>query len=577
MKYLIILKIILVSYCITILPQNISAELKKDFDKALEYYNSKKYDSALLYFQRVMNVKENNPRLTAANIFIAKVYLEQKKYSDVEKTIFSYLENYPESKYVEEAQTILLKSYIEKKDFGTSFEYAIKLINNSRSVQFKKSIKSLAENIALNQLTESEILNFKIDDLKDDTRAFLLFVTASVQLKNGERGTALSKLNEIISHYSDSDEYLSALELKKQINNAETNSKGVAVGVILSLTDKNSREIEVAKEILEGIKYAFHEYNNSNSEKIGLLLKDIKRDEQKIKDAVQEFVDNQNIKCLIGPIFSDDVRESVKQLNGSNICLISPTATDDDLRDISEYFFQANPSLSERAKIFAQYVYYVENKKSIAVINSIEGYSALLAASFSKEYERLGGKISAKETYKSKSFSLSDNFSRLISITGTYDGIYAPVSDKNDANAVLSQIIQSGLSVDLYGNQDWIAGKGYEPNDHITLKLTFDSDYFIDYNDKQYQEFAVNYKKTTGFEANRNALYGYDTAKYLLTVLRNIEPTRKNVKNKMESGINVNGYHNNISFDSSRSNKYINILRLNKGVFELVDKFRAGK
>ena len=75
---------------------------------------------------------------------------------------------------------------------------------------------------------------------------------------------------------------------------------------------------------------------------------------------------------------------------------------------------------------------------------------------------------------------------------------------------------------------------------------------------------------------NRNILYGYDTAKFILTVMRNLDPTRKNIKYKIESGINVSGFHNNISFDTERSNKYLNIVRFNDGLFELVDKFRGG-
>ena len=204
-------------------------------------------------------------------------------------------------------------------------------------------------------------------------------------------------------------------------------------------------------------------------------------------------------------------------------------------------------------------------------------YSPLLAASFSQEFERLGGKIIAKETFKSKSFDLTDQMNRISSIVKSIEGLYAPISDGNDAKAILSQMVQSGLNLDIYGNQDWFLGKGFESSPELSNKLTFDSDYFIDFNDLDFKEFSSSFKKTTGIEINRNILYGYDTAKYLLTVIRNIDPTRKNIKYKMESGINVTGFHNNISFDYDRTNKFINVVRFNDGVFELVDKFRAGK
>ena len=69
----------------------------------------------------------------------------------------------------------------------------------------------------------------------------------------------------------------------------------------------------------------------------------------------------------------------------------------------------------------------------------------------------------------------------------------------------------------------------------------------------------------------------YDAAKYLLTAIRNSESGRKNLVEKMTSGMVSSGLHNNISFDDRRINRYLNIVRYRNGVFELVDKFRLGQ
>jgi hypothetical protein len=129
----------------------------------------------------------------------------------------------------------------------------------------------------------------------------------------------------------------------------------------------------------------------------------------------------------------------------------------------------------------------------------------------------------------------------------------------------------------IYGNQDWFIAKGFETSPELSNKLVFESDYFIDYNDVNFKDFSTKFKNQTGKDVNRNVLYGYDLAKYIIVVMQNIDPTRINIKYKMESGINVNGFHNNISFDSERVNKYINIVRFKDGIFELVEKFRSGK
>jgi len=328
---------------------------------------------------------------------------------------------------------------------------------------------------------------------------------------------------------------------------------------------------------LEGIKFAFHEFNSDHENKFGLLISDIQRNQKLISEQSSFLIDNDKIRCVLGPIFSDDVRNVLKEFDGSNLCVISPTATDDDLVNLSNNFYQANPSFSTRGKIFAQYLYFVENSKNIAILNSLDGYSPLLAASFAQEFERLGGDIVVKETYKSNNYTLTDQMSRISTFAETLDGIYAPIADKNDATVILSSLVQYGLNLKIYGNQDWFIAKGFETSPELSNKLVFESDYFIDYNDVNFKDFSTKFKNQTGKDVNRNVLYGYDLAKYIIVVMQNIDPTRINIKYKMESGINVNGFHNNISFDSERVNKYINIVRFKDGIFELVEKFRSGK
>ena len=571
MKNIFIILIIAVS---VLYSQNITVDNNKDFEKALSFYNSKKYDDALILFKKVANRTENNTKNTASAFFVSKILVEQKKYSEAEKSSNDFLLEYPQSKYADEVKNLLIKTYVDKTDYISAFESCITFIESSNSIVFKKETMYVAEKIALGNLKSSEVEEYigKYSSLK----SFLLLLTGKLYLAEGDNSDALKKFNEITSNHITSDEYVEALNLKQTYSVVQTNTGYPVVGVLLSLTDDNGRIIESAKEILEGIKFAFHEYNSEHSEKVGIIVSDLQRDKTIISEAANNFIENSDVRCIIGPVFSDDVRDALKEIDRSNICLISPTATDDDLVSLCENFYQANPSLTARGKIFAQYLYYVENKRSLAVLNSIESYSPLLAASFSQEFERLGGKIAAKETYKSKSFSLAEQMNRISSISKTLEGIYAPISDGSDANAILSQMVQSGLNLEIYGNQDWFLGKGFESSSDLSNKLTFESDYFIDFNDAAFKQFSISFKKIANMEINRNILYGYDTAKYILTVIRNIDPTRKNIRYKMESGINVIGFHNNISFDLDRTNKFTNIVRFNDGVFELVDKFRAG-
>jgi len=151
-----------------------------------------------------------------------------------------------------------------------------------------------------------------------------------------------------------------------------------------------------------------------------------------------------------------------------------------------------------------------------------------------------------------------------------------PLANKIDATAILSQLGQDSIYLPIYGNQDWFSAKGFESSPELSNMLTFSSDYFIDFNDEEFKDFGSRFSKMTGKDPNRNVLYGYDAAKYILTVMRNIVASRSGIKNKMISGMISTGLHNNISFDENRMNRYLNIVRYKDGVFELIEKFRSG-
>ena len=210
-------------------------------------------------------------------------------------------------------------------------------------------------------------------------------------------------------------------------------------------------------------------------------------------------------------------------------------------------------------------------------MNSIDGYSPILSAAFINEFENLGGTLVKRESFKNDSTDFSRPISRIFIDSLTIQGIYIPLSDNSVTPYIFSELSKYPIKIPLYGNQDWFTAKGFETASEVSNNLTFTSDYFVDFNSEAFKNFSDQFSVVTGRDVNRNVLYGYDVAKYLLTVIRNTEPGRKNLVDKMISGMVSSGLHNNISFDSRRINRYLNIVRYKDGVFDLVDKFKLGQ
>ena len=556
------------------------AQINKEFDDALSLYNAGMLDQSLLGFEKIIKVYKLNTKTTASYFFRIKILVDKHQYEEASKLILKFIEDYPTSKYIDEIRIISTKINLENSDYYNALKELALLIQNTNSVLYKIEAKDLGEKIARNYLKSYEIKRLTDTFTGEKVKPYLMLLLARAYLKEHDLETGLRTLSEIMLNYISSEEYAEAKNLYQNpiTSNGENGSKSL-IGVLLPLQyDENGKPTSnAASEILEGIKFAVSEYNKDRPDKIGIVIRDTKNDVDQIGKIKDELGDNPDIKAILGPIFSNETRIAAETFNGTDLAILSPTATDDDLTSASADFFQANPPLATRGKVMAQYVFFVENKRTMAVLNSIDGYSPLLAATFVNEFENLGGKILTQVTYKSNSYSLAEPIKQLEQVleTDSTEGIYAPLANKNDAIVILSQLGQDSVYIPLYGNQDWFTAKGFESSPGLSNMLTFSSDYFIDYNDEDFKNFSESFSKQLGKDPNRNVLYGYDNANYLLTVMRNIVPTRTAIKTKMLSGFTSNGFHNNISFDENRINRFLNIVRYKNGVFELIDKFRS--
>ncbi|WP_337865164.1 penicillin-binding protein activator [Ignavibacterium sp.] len=545
---------------------------KQKFDEGVKLFKENKIQAALQNFQLVAS--SENKYQTAAKFFVVKSLVELKKFSDAEKEAKNFLEKFASSKYADEVSVLLIKSLLEQNKYKNAFINSIYLLRNSNLTSYRVEAKSIVEGIANNYLSSYDVKEFSDKESDNKVKPFLLFTLAELYALEGNEKEYDKVIQQIITDYPQSDEYILAKKFQINSDNKALSNEPV-IGVLLPLTDSEGKRNIAAEEMLEGIKYAFHELNQQRENKIGLIVRNSQRNEEKIKQIIKEYNDDERVKAVIGPIYSDESEVVVSYISNTDIIFISPTATDEDLTENNEQFYQANPPFTVRGKVLAQYVFLKEGMRNFAVLNSLEVYSPILAKSFSDEFQRLGGNILVKETYRSKSIDLSKQIANIIPHIDQLDGIYIPLSDKLDAEIILSEMLKQNVYVPIYGNQDWLNAKGLETSSSLSNTLKITSDYFIDFSDGSFIEFSNSFLNTTGKDITRNVLYGYDAAKFLTTALRAIQPTRKTIKLKIDTGLKSNGFHNNISFSKKKRNTYINILSFSDGKFQLIEKYKG--
>ncbi len=553
--------------------------IDNNFKLAVDLYQSGEYNDALPVFQKIALDMPYNPKTTIAYLFLGKTYLRMNDLQNAGKYLRDFLEKFPASEYSDEAHLALAKVFYEQQNYNEAFEELLHLVSAAKLPGYRTYAESLGQTLAINDLELSRLKTFSDISTDSTSKVYTLLLLAQKQESEGNYNTASGIFQQIINNFPGSKQ---SAEARKSLNSLEHKKNEYRsenlLGVLLPLTDsKTSSSNTAANEILEGIKYAAAEYNSNHDQKIGLVIRDTENDSLKIESIAGELIMIPAIKAIIGPVFSNEVRETLYDFRNSGIPIISPTATDNDLVKLSDYFFQANPSFFMRAKVMAQYIYFVTGKRKISVLNAIQGYSPLLASIFTDEFKNLGGEIINNRTYSSGSFDLTNPVSAVAADSLVMEGIYVPLSGKIDAAPLLSQMVQQNINTSIFGNQDWFYAKGFETSSALSDQLSFTSDFFIDYNDTSFISFSKDFVEQTGMDINRNVLYGYDTAEYLLTVINAGADTRSSLVAAMESGIEVKGFHNNIAFGKEHINRFLNIVRYSDGKFELLDRFKSGE
>ena len=553
--------------------------IDNNFKLAVDLYQSGEYSDALPIFQKIALNLPYNPKTTISYLFLGKSYLRMNDLHNSGKYLQDFLEKFPASQYSDEAHLALAKVFYEQENYKEAFEELLHLVSAAKLPGYKTYAESLGRTLAMNNLELSQVKIFSDISSDSTSKAYTLLLLAQKQESEGNYNAASGTYQQIINNFPGSKQSAEAQKILNRLEHQKNEYKSEnLLGVLLPLTDSKTGLSNItANEILEGIKYSVAEYNSNHDQKIGLVIRDTENDSLIIQGIAGELSMIPAIKAIIGPVFSGEVRETLYDFRNSGIPIISPTATDNDLVKLSDYFFQANPSFYMRAKVMAQYIYFVTGKRKIGVLNAIQGYSPLLASIFADEFKKLGGEIIDNRTYSSGSFDLTEPVSAIAADSTILEGIYVPLSSKIDAAPLLSQMVQQSINTSIFGNQDWFYAKGFETSSALSDQLSFTSDFFIDYNDTSFISFSKNFVEQTGIDINRNVLYGYDTAEYLLTLIDSGADTRSSLVSTMESGIEVKGFHNNIAFGREHINSFLNIVRYSDGKFELLDRFKSGE
>ncbi|MFA6980996.1 MAG: ABC transporter substrate-binding protein [Ignavibacteriaceae bacterium] len=547
-------------------------EINSEFEIAVSLFDANQFPEALKIFQWI-SVQPENTKSTVSLLFAAKIFLAQKNFSSAEKTLHQFINSYSNSKYIGEAVVLYveaLKGLRRRKEAVTFLIENYTIGNNQISNERKKS---LIASILDDSFSLKEVDELLGKEISNELKPTIFFSVIKKNITAGNNETAKLSYDILKKDFPTATETAEAAQLFNQSYVVPTENSPKIIVCLLPITNAYGNENQAAKDVLEGIKFAVHEFNSLAGNQFALLLKNTKRDSSEINLLTKEIKSGHNLSAVIGPLFSDETKFFLDAFDSLKIPVISPTATDENLQFGNKSFYQANTSMALHGKVMAQYLFFVENKKSIGILYPRTGNANIIGKNFISEFRKLGGKV-VDQIYSSKNITheaLTPNFKKN---PKDVNGIFLPLNDNGSIPVTLSTLLKNGIDLPIYGNQDWFTTKGLETASALSEKLTFTSDSFIDYDDEDVVSFSRNYSETTGQEVNSNNLYGYDAAKYLLKILTFSERNGITFGEAVAMAEPFGGVHNSIDFENGNVNSYLNIVRFHQGKFELVERFK---
>ena len=304
-----------------------------------------------------------------------------------------------------------------------------------------------------------------------------------------------------------------------------------------------------------GVEMAVDEVNKAggiNGRKVELIVEDEKDSPQTAVNAVKKLIEVDKVVAIVGPMTSGDMMAAGKIANDAKVVDISPTATTPQLSGYGAYLYRGCSRIDTQAKVLTKFVADTWKPKTVGIFFSNEPYGKGSDKFFSEEFEKLGIKVVAHESFNRGARDFKTELTKIKAANP--DILFIPGYTPETAPAA-AQARQLGMNqkiLGVYGDMDpvyiQLAGKAAEG--HV-----IGGEYDEGYNTPKNQAFKKNYeelvkKNNDPYNIMFAALH-YDAAAMILEGMKKNGPTAEGIKKFLDEVKDFDGVTGKLSFDQT--------------------------
>jgi ABC-type branched-subunit amino acid transport system substrate-binding protein len=543
--------LILSASAISIPNQSTSAEddphIERLFAQAMRDYRRNDYSSAVEGFQQILN-RPLNQRYSSALLMLGKSHYQLHAYSDAVRSAQRLLREFPYSAFADDGHHLLGNCYLRQGLYLQSAEEYVAILESDGDDRLKG-------------LARTELKTLLAQHLNSEDRRRLAQGHPDIPLLQEASVRVLDRFR---------------------------------VGIISSLTGNLS---DVGNEMVQGIRLAVRQSTLPN---VDLIVEDSKGEPLRAVQAAQQFVEDESVVAIIGPVRSEATVGAAAVANCEEIVLITPTATETGLSNIGPYIFQLNVTPQTQGAAIAEYAIDQLGLRRFAVLAVSDSYGKDLARAFVSEVEYLGGSILSHEWYFEGATDFGQQLTKIREaglaleqadssvwewkifelktsglIDTTTEELFPPVDSidglflaayAEDIALITPQIAFQKINTQLLGANSWNSEEVVHAGGPYVEGAVFAADFFEGNSSEPFLDFTDAYRRQYGETPTKVAALGFDAMNILLTIFEKGVTFRSDIRDRLANTRHFQGVSGIISFPGGqRANTHVLFLTIRNG------------
>ncbi len=586
--------------------QNASPREWKIFRKGVSDYKAGEYETARQSFSLMLNKLPDNALATANWLMLAKCNYKLDDYDVSLRQCEEFKQKFPASSYLDDINYLAANNYYRLGRIEEAVETWLETGYSASDPVLQKRAFNIADDVISYRINRLTLEKMASQNQDKPIYEALKYYIANKAWRDGKRAQAQSEIDEIIDNPRNSVYSQRIRELSDLLKGKVTGTLKLAA--LLPLSGSNA---EIGKSLLGGLKLGLKEFNNNSKLKIELEEFDYGTRLVEALKQTKKIASDPHFVAVFGPVENDIFAACAALADYEDLTIISPTASDGSVADISQNAIQLAPTVDIMARALEDYVSDSLRVKRAAILAPVDDYYYKMTESFKNEFELSGGivegqawyypgdqdfkkqfralkrtglrlefadsilleKPDANETYidslykiyqKEQREALKETKTKLDSAdipVVAYDVLFMPIF-ADDISFVAAQFAYSNIRAQLLGNSDWYNPEELRKNRTYINGIVFAADGYLNEEGWDYRQFRNNYRNNLKTTPGKYELIAYDCTNFLLSVFNKDNPvTRQNILMKLLEKDNYKGIYRTISLNRKGQNKSVQLLK----------------